>query len=490
MQRKAGIFLHPTSLPSPYGIGDLGNEAYAWVDLLSHYKQAIWQICPLGPVGYGYSPYNCHSTFAGNDLLISPDKLKEDGLLTADECAGYPDLPATQVAYEKVVAAKNALFRTAFSRFSPAEEYETFCNTEKYWLDDYVLFMAAKKQQKGKTWYTWDPSLMLRDTDALKKLANEEQREIQYQKFLQFCFARQWQALRRYAGEKSVELFGDIPYYVAHDSSDVWASESEFVLDEKKMPIDVGGVPPDYFSADGQLWGNPVYAWEPLREQKYHWWVQRVCKAMEQVDWVRIDHFRAFESFWAVPYGSKTAKTGRWIPGPGKEFFDVLLQEIGSLPIIAEDLGMITREVDGLRTSIGIPGMRVLQFSFDGDNNNPHRPHRILHDSVIYTGTHDNNTTAGWYKQISKESKMFISRYLGCPEKDILKQMVRTAYSSVAEWCILPLQDVLGLDGRHRMNTPGTAGRGNWDWRFTNDMVDVEKLVMIAEYTALYGRDA
>jgi 4-alpha-glucanotransferase len=487
MQRKAGILCHPTSLPSPFGIGDLGKEAYRWVDLLAQYKQSLWQICPLGPVGYGYSPYNCHSSFAGNDLLLSPEKLREDGLLTKKDLEGYPHLTDSRVDFPKVIKAKDTLFRIAFARFKLTEEYRQFCEKEKHWLDDFALFMTIKKVSGNKSWDRWENSLKLRLPDAVQEVITRHRDELIYRKFLQYQFFRQWRGVHEYAGRQGVEIFGDLPYYVSFDSSDVWSSPDIFEIDKTGKPLNVGGVPPDCFSKSGQLWGNPIYNWKYLHDTGYAWWIRRIRTILELVDWIRIDHFRGFESYWSVPYGSPDAVNGTWEPGPGKEFFTVLEKELGSLPLVAEDLGMITREVEALRKSINLPGMRVLQFAFDGGEDNPHRPHHIKEDCVIYTGTHDNDTTIGWINGITKKKRKFIRTYLGGKEKQIFERLLYTAYYAPVVWCILPLQDVLQLDSRHRMNTPGTV-KSCWQWRYTPEMLDKEKFEKIAEYTVASNR--
>ncbi len=482
MQRRSGILLHPTSLPSRYGIGDLGTEAYQWIDLLARYRQTIWQLCPLSPVGYSYSPYNCHSSFAGNHLLISPQKLCEDGLLTQTDLDTCPNMPSEYVDFKNVITEKEKLFRIAFSRFKLSEEYKQFCEKEKYWLDEFVLFMTIKKLFNGQPWDVWETPFKMRYSDEILNIRTRNQEEMIYNKFLQFLFFRQWNQVHEYARQKGVTIFGDLPYYVAFDSCDVWSSDGIFELDENRKPLHIGGVPPGFSGESGQLWGNPVYDWDLLKKNGYSWWIQRFQKILECVDWVRIDHFRGFEAFWSVPRDNANAINGEWIKGPQKDFFKVLQNVLGTIPLVAEDLGMITREVNALRKSVGIPGMRVLQFAFDGDEDNPHRPHNITKDSVIYTGTHDNDTTAGWLGKISKKDTRVIIKYLGCPENAIFDCLLQTAFKSEAQWCIITLQDVLCLGSKHRINTPGTA-EGNWQWRFTHDMLNQEKLEKIATYT-------
>ncbi len=487
MKRKAGIFLHPTSLPSPFGIGDMGSDAFRWIDLLARYKQSIWQVCPVGPVTFGYSPYMCASSFAGNPLLISPEKLLHQGLLNKSEIDSFPQLPRDYADFDRVYAEKERLFWIAFGRFIKNGAYQDFCDKEAYWLEDFALFMTIKKLHNGEPWNRWEPALRNRDSDALKQVHRQHERDLDYFRFLQFVFSQQWKELKSHANGRGVSILGDVPYYATYDSADAWASPESFAFDKSGTPLQVGGVPPDYFSEKGQRWGNPVYDWKKMKKNGYTWWIQRISRIVQLVDWLRIDHFRGFESFWAIPPHSETAVNGEWVPGPGKDFFDALQAHLGHIPIVAEDLGMITEAVHALRKSVGIPGMRVLQFAFDGGNDNPHRPHNIGQDSIIYTGTHDNDTTVGWLKKLPQEKKEFVFRYLGCGAQDAVETILRTAYASPADWCIIPLQDILLLDERHRLNIPGTSS-GNWKWRFTYDMIREDRFGLAAHYTGLYGR--
>lgn len=488
MNRASGLFLHPTSMPSKYGIGDLGNSAYAWIDMLVQMKQSFWQLCPLGPTGYGDSPYQSFSSFAGNTLLISPDLLKDQGLLTQDELDDYPQLPATAVDFGTVISQKEILFRKAYARFSDYREFTEFCEHERYWLDDYALFRVIKDSFGGQPWYLWKTDVKLRFPSILKEFNNAEWRMIRYQKFLQFLFHKQWQELKAYANKNGIQIIGDIPYYTAYDSSDVWASPELFELDEHGKPLRVAGVPPDYFSETGQLWGNPLYQWESMKHDGYSWWIRRVQKTLQLVDYIRLDHFRGFESFWAIPASSSTAIHGTWVNGPGIDFFNAMKQKLGKLPIIAEDLGEITEKVEELRLQAGLHGMKVLQFAFDGNPHNPYLPYNIYPDSVTYTGTHDNDTSLGWYNNLSEDHKIFVHNFLGCDGAAFfLKQFLRLAFGSPSSLCIIPFQDVLGLGTEHRMNTPGTDC-GNWKWRFVSNQITKDKLQTIADLTNVFGR--
>jgi 4-alpha-glucanotransferase len=487
MNRSSGLFLHPTSLPSGFGVGDLGVSAYRWIDMLSAMKQSFWQVCPLGPTGYGDSPYQSFSSFAGNHLLISPEKLKESGLLEQSELDEFPSLPQNRVDFGSVIIEKEKLFRKAYARFDDTREFSEFCDREKYWLDDYALFRVLKDKNGGLPWYSWEPSLKLRFPAALEEVLNAERRSVRYHKFLQFMFHEQWMELKRYANGKGIGIIGDIPYYTAYDSSDVWAWPELFELDENGKPLRVAGVPPDYFSATGQLWGNPLYHWKYMEQDGFSWWVKRIKKALEWVDLIRLDHFRGFESYWAVPASSDTAVNGEWVKGPGINFFNCIRHELGRLPVIAEDLGEITDGVEELRCQAGLPGMKVLQFAFDGNPNNPYLPHNIFTNSITYTGTHDNDTSQGWFDNLTVLEKQRVKSFLGCTEKNFQERFLRLAFGSPSKLCIIPFQDVLGLGTSHRMNIPGKES-GNWQWRFTDALVSKEKMNMVASLTSIYGR--
>jgi 4-alpha-glucanotransferase len=488
MQRASGIFLHPTSLPSRFGIGDFGENAYRWIDCLAENKQRFWQVCPLGPTGYGDSPYQSLCSFAGNRLLIAPSLLRKLGLLTAEELSAFPPLPDAAVDYEKVIEEKDRIFAMAFRRFNDTKEFTEFCERERSWLDEFALFMVIKERQGGRSWAEWESPYKLRFPAALDGLRAEERRAVRYQKFLQFMFHVQWSDLRAYAAARGICVIGDMPYYVAYDSADTWASPELFELDEKGNPLRVAGVPPDYFSATGQRWGNPLYKWENMRQDGYAWWTRRIRKALETADVVRLDHFRGFESYWAVPAGSATAVDGTWEPGPGEDFFAAIKRALGAVPLIAEDLGEITHGVDLLRRKAGFPGMKVLQFAFDGDPENPYLPCNVTSDSIMYTGTHDNDTALGWYAGLAEKERSRVSRYLGCDDETFIDRFLRLAYMSASRLCLIPAQDILGLGQGSRMNTPGT-GSGNWRWRLLPDRLQPRAFAAAGEYAEIYGRD-
>jgi 4-alpha-glucanotransferase len=491
MNRSAGIFLHPTSLPSPFGIGDLGGAAYEWISTLHRCGHSYWQMCPLGPTGYGDSPYQCLSSFAGNTLLISPVKMMEEGLLTRSDIDSFSALPEDHVDFPAVDKEKEKLFRKAYGKFKPSDAFYSFCDTEKYWLDDYALYKVIKNRISQKAWNAWDVPLKLRYPSALGTVKQFEEKEILYHKFLQFVFHSQWAELKAFAGGQGIGIIGDVPVYVALDSADSWSSPDYFEFDENCNPLRVAGVPPDYFSASGQLWGNPLYKWDFMKEDGYSWWISRIKKTLQLVDVIRLDHFRGFESFWAVPAGRTDAVKGDWVQGPGIDFFNRLKGALGNLPLIAEDLGNITPQVIGLRVATGIPGMKVLQFAFDGDPTNWHLPYNIISENIVYTGTHDNDTTRGWFTHLPDSEKAMVLEYLNSDELDMVDDFVRTAYASPAHLCVVPLQDVFGLDSSHRMNMPGTTS-GNWQWRCTMHMMsdDLGKLDMIGNFAEAYGRQA
>jgi 4-alpha-glucanotransferase len=490
MKRSAGVFLHPTSLPSPFGIGDLGAAAYDWITLLAKNKQSFWQVCPLGPTGYGDSPYQCLSSFAGNELLISPVKLMEEGLLRRADIDDYPALPEEYVDFGAVFAAKEKLFRKAYGGFGGSDDFVRFCEEERYWLEKYALFRLVKGKSGGKPWNEWYTELKLSYPATLNSLKEFEYKEIGYHQFLQYIFFRQWSEMKSYAASQGVGIIGDIPIYVAFDSADAWAMPDYFEFDELCNPVKVAGVPPDYFSASGQLWGNPIYKWDYMRDNRYSWWIARIRKTLALVDVIRLDHFRGFESFWAVPAGRPDAIRGEWMHGPGIDFFNQVKASLGDLPLIAEDLGNITPQVIGLRQAVGIPGMKVLQFAFDGDPTNWHLPYNISPDNIVYTGTHDNDTSMGWFQKLQKKEKKTVLDYLGSAEDGMIGNFIRAAYASPASLCIIPFQDILGLGTSHRMNTPGTL-HGNWKWRMTIDMLgdhNLDKIEMAKDFSDIYGR--
>ena len=502
LPRSSGILLHPTSLPGPFGIGDLGPEADAFVTFLADAGQSWWQVLPLGPTGFGNSPYQSHSSFAGNPLLISPELLAEDSWLRPDDWSGYPELSSTWVDFDSVASAKGLLLRRAFDRFAAGsdagEDFEAFAKLSAHWLDTYALYIALKEHHGGKPWYDWEPGLAGQRPEALARAREELAGEIRFHQFVQFAFARQWSRLRALCRSRGVRLIGDLPIFVSLDSADVWSRPDLFELDERGRPLSVAGVPPDYFSETGQLWGNPVYRWDVHAAEDYAWWITRLKASMAQVDLLRIDHFRGFEAYWSVPADAPTAATGRWLPGPGADFFRAVRESFGSLPFIAEDLGVITPEVEALRDRFGMPGMRVLQFAFgDDDKANDYLPFSYIPHCVAYTGTHDNDTTVGWFTgsggqttqsmEVKEAERQFVLRYAGTSGEEIHWDLIRMALASVADTAIAPMQDVLGLGSEARMNLPGRAS-GNWGWRYRADQLDPIAGERLADMTAVYFR--
>lgn len=493
-RRKAGILAHPTSFPGPFGIGDLGEGAYNFIDFLEGAGQSLWQVLPIGPTGYGDSPYQAFSSFAGQPLIISPVKLYELGLLVKDDVVYTPSWDPYAIDYGPAILYKTDLLRKAFKKFDTLKdgdlvaEFKAFTRKEKLWLADYALFMATKDHHEGVVWTQWDSEIAFPDEDAKKKWTKKLAKSVKYYKFIQFIFFKQWFELKAYANEKGIAIIGDTPIFVAFDSADVWANKELFYLDEKGYPTIVAGVPPDYFSETGQLWGNPLYDWDKHKETGYAWWIEKVRYTLTLVDTLRIDHFRGFEAYWAVPYGAPNAINGEWTKGPFKDLFYAFENALGKdLPIIAEDLGVITEEVEDLRDSFHLPGMKILQFGFEGIEENDFLPHHFVPNSVCYTGTHDNDTTLSWYMTIPEESRDKIRRYLNTDGHQIVWDMIRTCYGSVSEMAVVPLQDVMNLGGDCRMNTPGVAA-GNWQWRYTEDMLNEGIRDHLAYVTKLYGR--
>ena len=493
-KRFSGILVHPTSFPSPYGIGDLGDGAYKFIDFLKEAGQTLWQCLPLGPTGYGDSPYQSFSSFAGQPLIISPDKLAKMKLLTEEELCDIPEWDDSLVDYGPAIIYKTTLLKKAYAHFmectdeSIIQAYTSFCRRHKAWLDDYALFMALKDQNKGVAWLEWPEDHKNADIKKRRALTRSLAKETGYYKFIQFIFFKQWNELKSYAHDNSIRIVGDIPIFVSPDSADVWANKELFQLNEKGYPLAVAGVPPDYFSATGQLWGNPLYDWEAHKATGYAWWISRIKNQLGLVDYLRIDHFRGFEAYWSVPYGKKTAQKGKWIKGPGADLFEAICQALGNnVPIFAEDLGIITPEVEQLRDAFNFPGMKVLQFGFDNVEENNFLPYLFTENCICYTGTHDNDTTVGWYTTASEASRDKVRRYMNCDGGMVARDFIRTAMGSVAAYAIFPLQDALGLDSQARMNTPGTA-MGNWAWRYTDDMLTPELAEDLLELTVLYGR--
>ncbi len=492
-KRASGILLHPTSLPGPGGIGSLGEEAYRFVDFLADAGQSIWQILPLGPTGYGDSPYSAYSAFAGNPLLVSLAGLVADGDLDAEDIVSAgPDDP-TRADYGHATQLKDNLLRKAAQNFQARGRQERraafheFCRHQGFWLDDYALFRALRAHFGHTPWSEWPDAIRRREDEALSHWRDELAESIFHHRYAQFAFFHQWFELKRYANEKGIRVFGDLPIFIAYDSVDVWANRRLFFLDEQDLPTVVAGVPPDYFSATGQRWGNPLYRWDRMAAQGYSWWIARFRWNLTQTDLVRIDHFRGFEAYWEIPADEETAVNGHWVDGPRDEIFQALHDALGQIPIIAEDLGLITQEVEALRDRFGFPGMKVLQFAFGEEPENPYLPHNISRNSVMYTGTHDNDTTLGWWNTQTKKDKEAVRQYLGHSARDIPWDLIRLAEASVADLCIIPMQDVLGLGNEARMNLPG-QGKGNWDWRMAPGAATKELAERLGHITYIYGR--
>ncbi|MGM9991357.1 MAG: 4-alpha-glucanotransferase [Candidatus Bruticola sp.] len=501
LERCSGVLLHPTSLPGQYGIGTFGHEAYEWIDFLERTQQTLWQILPLGPTSYGDSPYQSSSTFAGNPYLISLDSMIDEGLLTRElliEAVGSPDFNANSdtVDFGSLYKWKLPLLNKAAAMFdedsssSLAKDYKKFCKENKSWLDDYSLFSALKKKFSDKAWTEWPDEYRLRKEKALREAKQQLAPQIKCYCFIQWVFDRQWNKLRAYANQKGIKIVGDLPIFVAMDSADAWTNTSLFCFDKNLVPTAVAGVPPDGFSADGQLWGNPLYNWDKLKKTSYAWWIERLKAALKRQDYVRIDHFRGFAAYWAVPFGEKTAKNGKWLKGPGLDFFKAVQKALGSnLPIIAEDLGLITDDVIQLRDTFNFPGMKILQFAFGSDARAEYLPHNYQPNCVAYTGTHDNNTAQGWYAgDAFEKEKDYLRRYFSTDGWDVAWTMIRGIFSSVAQAAIVPAQDLLSLGKEARMNYPGKS-IGNWSWRFRREMFNGHIEWRLKEMTSIYGRE-
>jgi 4-alpha-glucanotransferase len=487
--RSSGILLHPTSLPSRFGVGDLGPEAYKFVDFLVEAGQSLWQVLPLGPTGYGDSPYASYSAFAGNTLLISPERLVEDGLL---DRADLEETPVGPVDYGYAHEYKTKLLAQAYERFGNSDpaEFEAFKRRQSLWLGDYALFRALKDEHGGAAWTEWN---------AIEGARERLKSQIEAHEFYQFLFFRQWNALRRYCHDRGIKIIGDFPIYVAHDSADVWINPEQFKLDADGKPLVVAGVPPDYFSSTGQFWGNPLYNWKRMEEDGFSWWIERVRAIFAMVDIARVDHFRGFAACWEIPGGDKTAERGEWVKTPGRELFNNIRKALGELPIIAEDLGVITDDVVALRDELGFPGMRVLQFGFGGDpKTSVDLPHNYVRNVVAYTGTHDNDTAAGWFDSVAGEGSMrtaaeidqqrqFCLHYLNASGEEIHWDFIRAIWASVADRAIAPLQDVLGLGNAARMNLPNSTD-GNWSWRYEPGALTRPVAQRLRELTRVYGR--
>jgi 4-alpha-glucanotransferase len=497
------LLLHVSSLPGKHGIGDLGPEAFRFIDQLAKARQSVWQILPLGPTGYGDSPYQCYSAFAGNPLFISLERLIEVGLLPKSALDRPPRFPAGRVEFERVIPWRMQRLRQAFDVLGSAKgkrfsrDLQEFCAAERDWLDDFALFMALRDQWPDRSWADWPDELRARKPSAMDRAQRQFADSIRFHQFLQYLFVRQWNDLRDYAHERHIAILGDVPIFVSHESADVWGNQSLFQLDHHGRPTKVAGVPPDYFSETGQRWGNPLYRWDRMEADGFRWWTRRLTASLKFIDMIRLDHFRGFEAYWEIPAEAPTAATGRWMPGPREKLFNALLSAVGELPLIAEDLGLITPEVEKLRDDFKLPGMKVLQFAFSGENA-VHLPHNYVPNCVAYTGTHDNDTTVGWFtarpgsettqsaKEVAAERQL-VKRYLDVSGKEIHWDMLRAVWRSVAGLAVAPLQDVLGLGSEARMNLPGTAA-GNWRWRLKPGQIKSESLARLADLTALYGR--
>ncbi|MEW6125553.1 MAG: 4-alpha-glucanotransferase [Acidobacteriota bacterium] len=502
--RLSGILLHPTSLPNRFGIGDLGDEAYRFIDFLAASEQSLWQVLPLGPTGYGDSPYQCFSAFAGNPLLVSPEQLVAEGLLDKQDLRGVPKFPVEKIDFGWVIPYKMGLLERAYSNFKKSTDTDlraaflAFRQEAAPWLDDYALFRALKDQHKGVAWNKWKPQYALRDAKAINEAREKLHDKIEAHRFFQFLFFKEWRALKNYCHDKGIKIIGDVPIFIAYDSADVWTNPELFKLDAKGRPLVVAGVPPDYFSKTGQLWGNPIYNWEKMQATKFQWWIERLQATFNTVDIVRIDHFRGFCATWEVPARDKTAKNGRWVEVPGKALFTRLNEMLGELPIIAEDLGVITPDVEALRDGFGFPGMRIFQFAFR-DRANIDLPHNYIPHSVAYTGTHDNDTAVGWFnskagegstrsaEQIAAE-KRFCMDYLNTRGKAIHWDFIRAVLASVADTAIIPMQDILGLGSEARMNLPASQ-QGNWQWRYKANALNEHLSNRLNHLTELYVRN-
>ncbi len=494
-ERSAGILLHPTSLPGKYGIGDLGKEAYNFINFLEAAGQKLWQVFPLGPTGYGDSPYQCFSAFAGNPLLISPEILLEEGFLMHNDLENIPYFNPKKIDYGEVIKYKHSLLKKSFEHFKnnsngKEKAFDEFCNRNKSWLENYSLFMALKEYYNGAVWSDWDKELVARKRSVLNKWKEKLSDSVLYQKYIQFQFFHQWKNLKEYANKKGIKIIGDIPIFVAYDSSDLWSNKEIFTVDKEGKLTFVAGVPPDYFSATGQLWGNPLYKWNEMQKDDFLWWRKRISNLLGMVDIIRIDHFRGFDAYWEIPAGSPTAQTGKWKKAPGEKFFSTIKKYLGELPIIAEDLGVITKSVNALRDKFNFPGMKILQFAFGDGMEERFLPHNFIQNCVVYTGSHDNDTTRAYFEKAKNENSniyQHAQKYLNCFNENIVEELIRAAYASVADIIIIPMQDILNLGSEARMNFPGKLG-GWWTWRFTWDQVQQNLAAHYRELASLYER--
>ncbi len=497
-ERASGVLLHPTALPGRYGIGTLGAQACSFINWLKEAGQTYWQICPLTPTGYGDSPYQGFSAFAGNQNLIDLDELMESGFLKESDLTALNDLPDNYVDFGNLIPEKTKILHKAWKTYSleihPEDfdkKFSGFREEAASWLDDFCLFMVIKTINSGEPWDKWESPLRFREPEALNKIRLEYSEEIAYHSFIQFLFHMQWIKLKKQANLSGIRIIGDLPIFVAYDSADCWANPDLFQLDVNLKPRYVAGVPPDYFSDTGQLWGNPLYNWDKMEENGFTWWISILKSKLEQYDALRIDHFRGFSAFWSVPFGEPTAVNGKWIPAPGSRLFRKIREVLGELPIIAEDLGVITHDVVELINEFGLPGMKVLQFAFDSSEDNDYLPHNYDKNCLVYTGTHDNDTSSGWFLSAEEHDRTYALSYMNLPSdaevKDVTSAMIRTALASVSNLAIIPMQDILGLGSEARFNTPGTLG-GNWRWRIKKHSLTPEKSSELRELTLIYGR--
>ena len=488
--RCSGILMHISSLPGPYGIGTMGQRAFEFIDFLEEAGQSVWQILPLNPTGYGDSPYQSCSTFAGNHYLIDLDALVEEGLLKKEELSSIQwSWSETKADFGLLYNNRLNVLRKAYERFSGSEDFDGFCQQHSSWLPDFALFMALKGRFSGKPWYQWEKELKFREPDAIQTARQELAEEIRFFSFVQYLFYKQWNTLREYAHGKNIRIIGDVPIYVPYDSVEVWKDTQLFQLDEKLDPVSVAGCPPDAFSADGQLWGNPLYRWDVMAEDGYAWWIRRLAAAGELYDIVRMDHFRGLEAYWSIPFGDETAKGGKWITGPGMDFVNAVKKNLPDLNMIAEDLGFLTQEVLDLRDASGFPGMKVLEFAFDSREPSDYLPHTYIPNTVCYTGTHDNMTMRQWFETAAPEAVEYATEYMNLSEKEgLVWGVIRTAYASVSDYCVIQMQDLLDLGAEARMNFPGTLSDSNWTWRASDDIMSKDLAKKILNITKLYGR--
>ena len=488
--RESGILMHITSLPGAYGVGTMGKQAFAFIDFLEQAGQSCWQILPLNPTGYGDSPYQSCSAFAGNHYLIDLDTLVEEGLLEKGEIEHIDWCwSETKADFGRLYNNRLNVLRLAYGRFRGGEAFDSFCAENSSWLPDFALFMALKGKYQGQPWYNWDRDLKFRDPDAIWNARQELKEEVRFYSFVQFLFFKQWNALRSYATGKGIRIIGDVPIYVPLDSVEVWSSPELFQLDQDLNPEAMAGCPPDAFSADGQLWGNPLYRWDLLEQDGYSWWIRRLGAAGKLYDMVRLDHFRGFEAYWSVPYGETTAKNGKWVKGPGMSFMDALKTKLPELDFIAEDLGFLTQEVLDLRDNSGFPGMKVLEFAFDSREPSEYLPHTYTSNSVVYTGTHDNMTMRQWFETADPSAVQYATEYMNLSEAEgLVWGTIRTAMASVSDLCIIQMPDYLDLSGEARMNFPGTLSDCNWTWRAKDGIINEALAKRILNLTKLYGR--